>query len=44
VTYLIMAAKAHSALPFFSTTMFSFVLPLTVVTLVVVLIKPAPNN
>ena len=35
VTYLIMAAQAHGALPAFSSVMLSFVLPITVVTLVV---------
>ena len=39
VTYLILAAQAHAALPFFSTAMLSFVLPLTVVTLVVVFVR-----
>ena len=38
--YLILAAQAHAALATFSTTMMGFVVPLTVVTLVVVLIKP----
>jgi cation:H+ antiporter len=35
VTYLVLAAQQHDALTAFSTTMLSFVLPLTVVTLVV---------
>ncbi len=39
-TYLILAAQQHEALQPFSTAMMSFVIPLTVVTLVVVLIKP----
>jgi len=34
VTYLVLAAQQHDALGVFSTTMLSFVLPLTVVTLV----------
>lgn len=38
--YLILAAQAHAALATFSTTMMGFVVPLTVVTLVVVFIKP----
>jgi cation:H+ antiporter len=40
VTYLIMAAQQHDALPMFSQAMLSFALPLTVVTLVVVLLRP----
>lgn len=39
VAYLIMAAQQHDALPAFSGVMLSFVVPLTVVTLVVVLIR-----
>ena len=39
-TYLILAAQAHAALAAFSMTMMSFVIPITVVTLVVVLIRP----
>ena len=42
-TYLILAAQAHDALPYFSATMMGFVLPITVVTLIVVLIKPRRN-
>ncbi len=38
--YLILAAQSHAALATFSSTMMSFVVPITVVTLVVVLIKP----
>jgi cation:H+ antiporter len=38
--YLILAAQAHAALATYSTTMMGFVVPLTVVTLVVVFIKP----
>ena len=40
VGYLILSAQQHAALPWFSGAMLSFVLPLTVVTLVVVLLKP----
>ena len=39
VTYLILAAQQHDTLPVFSSVMLSFVIPLTVVTLVVVLIR-----
>ncbi len=39
-TYLILAAQSHAALATFSSTMMGFVVPLTVITLVVVLIKP----
>lgn len=43
VTYLIMATQAHDALPTYSAAMMGFVIPLTVITLVVSLIrKPAP--
>lgn len=38
--YLILAAQQHDALPVFSSTMLGFVVPLTVVTLVVVLLRP----
>lgn len=38
--YLILAAQQHDALPAFSKTMLGFVVPLTVVTLVVVLLRP----
>jgi cation:H+ antiporter len=40
VAYLILAAQQHDALPWFSGAMLGFVLPLTVVTLVVLLLKP----
>ncbi len=44
VTYLILAAQQHDALPAFSGVMLGFVVPLTVVTLVVSLIRhPAPK-
>lgn len=39
-TYLILAAQGHEALQPFSTAMMSFVIPLTIVTLVVVMIRP----
>jgi cation:H+ antiporter len=43
VAYLILAAQQHDALPAFSTAMMSFVLPITLITLVVVMLrKPAP--
>lgn len=38
--YLILAAQSHAALAPFSSTMMGFVVPLTVIALVVVLIKP----
>lgn len=39
VLYLILAATEHAALPLFSTAMLGFALPLTVITLVVVLVR-----
>ena len=39
VTYLILAATAHDALPAFSGAMLGFVLPLTVVTLLVLWVR-----
>ncbi len=42
VAYLILAAQQHDALGTYSAAMLGFVLPLTVVTLVVVLIRRAP--
>jgi cation:H+ antiporter len=39
VTYLILATQQHGALGMFSTAMMSFVIPLTVITLVVVLMR-----
>jgi cation:H+ antiporter len=39
--YLVLAAQQHDALPAFSATMLSFVIPLTIVTLVVVVLRPA---
>jgi cation:H+ antiporter len=45
VAYLILAAQQHAVLPAFSGVMLSFVVPLTVVTLVVVLIRrPAADG
>lgn len=45
VAYLVLAAQQHDALGAFSTAMLSFVLPLTVITLVVlVLPRPAKSN
>ena len=41
--YLILAAAAHDALPGFSTVMLSFVIPLTIVTLVATLLR-APQR
>ena len=40
VAYLILAAQQHDALPFFSNAMLGFVVPLTVVTLIVMLLRP----
>lgn len=39
--YVVLSAQQHAALPAFGTAMLSFVLPLTVVTLVVALLRPA---
>jgi cation:H+ antiporter len=39
VAYLILAAQQHDALPAFSTAMMSFVIPLTIITLVVVILR-----
>ena len=44
VAYLILAAQQHDALPAFSAAMFSFVLPLTLITLVVVLLRKQPAS
>ena len=41
--YLILAAQSHAALATFSAAMMSFVVPLTIITLVVVFIKPKPS-
>ncbi len=39
VAYLVLSAQAHAALPAFSAVMLSFVLPITIITLVVVSIR-----
>jgi cation:H+ antiporter len=39
--YLVLAAQRHDALPAFSATMLSFVIPLTIVTLIAVMLRPA---
>jgi len=39
VAYLILAAQKHAALEPFSTVMMSFVIPITVITLIVVLVR-----
>jgi cation:H+ antiporter len=39
--YLILASQQHDALPAFSNVMLTFVIPITVVTLVVVMLRPA---
>jgi cation:H+ antiporter len=39
VAYLILASQAHDALPAFSFAMLSFVIPLTLVTLIVVTVR-----
>jgi cation:H+ antiporter len=44
VTYLILAAQQHDALQAFSGVMLSFVLPITVITLVVVLLRKKPDT
>ncbi|MBA2723532.1 MAG: calcium/sodium antiporter [Methylibium sp.] len=41
VAYLILAASQHDALPAYSTVMLGFALPLTMVTLVVAVLRPA---
>jgi cation:H+ antiporter len=43
-TYLILAAQSHAALGAFSSTMMSFVIPITLITLVVVMIKPRASS
>ena len=43
VAYLILSAQHHAALETYSTVMMSFVIPLTVITLVVSLIRPAKS-
>ena len=44
VLYLILAAQRHAALPLFSSAMLSFVIPLTLVTLVVLVIRRPPRT
>jgi cation:H+ antiporter len=44
VAYLILASKAHDALTAYSAVMLSFVIPLTVITLVVVLLRKAETK
>jgi Ca2+/Na+ antiporter len=44
VGYLILAAQRHAALAPFSTAMMSFVIPLTVVTLIAVMIRRSPQS
>lgn len=44
VTYLILAAQQHAALPLFSNVMLGFVVPLTVVTLIAMLLRPARQS
>jgi cation:H+ antiporter len=44
VAYLILAAQQHDALPAFSAAMMSFVIPITIITLVVVLMRRAPST
>jgi cation:H+ antiporter len=44
VIYLILAAQQHAALPAFSQAMLSFVLPLTVITLIVSMMRPRPTE
>ena len=39
--YLILASQQHDALPVFSTVMLSFVIPITVITLIVVMLRPS---
>ncbi|MCX8006059.1 MAG: sodium:calcium antiporter, partial [Burkholderiaceae bacterium] len=41
VVYLVLEAQRHAALPAYSAAMLGFVIPLTVVTLVVALLRPA---
>ena len=41
--YLILAAQDHAALAAFSNTMLSFVVPLTIVTVVVAFVRPRPH-
>lgn len=42
--YLILAAQEHDALPKFSTLMMSFVIPITIITLIIVMLRPAAQS
>ena len=42
--YLILAAQAHDVLPMFSTVMLSFVVPLTVVTIIVIMLRQPESD
>jgi cation:H+ antiporter len=42
--YVVLSAQQHAMLPVFGTAMLSFVLPLTVVTLIVAMLRPTPSN
>ncbi|WP_108508607.1 calcium/sodium antiporter [Polynucleobacter acidiphobus] len=44
VTYLVLASKEHDALPTYSATMLSFVLPLTIVTLMVMMLGKSSKD
>jgi cation:H+ antiporter len=44
VAYLILAAQQHDALPLFSTAMMSFVVPLTIVTLLAMSLRPGARR
>jgi cation:H+ antiporter len=44
VAYLILAAQQHDALGVFSSTMLSFILPITLVTLVVMSLRRAASK
>jgi cation:H+ antiporter len=44
VAYLILAAQQHEALPTFSSVMLSFVVPITVITLMVMMIRHKPET
>jgi cation:H+ antiporter len=44
VLYLILAAQQHGALPAFSSAMMSFVIPITIVTVIVALMRPKPKR
>jgi cation:H+ antiporter len=44
VAYLVLAAQQHDALPAYSAVMMSFVIPITLITLVVVMLRKAPQT